>query len=220
MKKHEKLKVKKNLSKKPENKEINLKKEQKKPLKKSNPKAKILKIILITCISIILLILIFSLCINSIRNFNYAGVDFKTVQEGKLTLYQTSIPVMYKGSMVPYSFYFRTNPRQLVKVSFDSENFSLMKNAVISFDKEFDCNGDAIIAVANLAKLHEVLGIKLMRDEEASCDARYDYFKLKEGQETGINKLEDNCYEIVVGNCEILKATERYMLEMFIQLNK
>jgi len=95
-----------------------------------------------------------------------------------------------------------------------------MENAVISFEKDFNCDGDAIIAVANLAKLHEVLGISLIRDENATCDSRYTYLRLQEGDKTSIEKIGENCYILNVNNCEILKVTERYMLEMFVRYNE
>ena len=194
------------------------KKKSKKPLKKES-KSQTLKIIIIVCVVILVLILAAYFYINSMRTYTYQNVNFETVQEGNLILYQTSILVNYQGSIVPYNFYLRTNPRELKKVEFDTSEFELMKNTVINFEKEFDCDGYAIIAIANLAKLHEVLDINLVRDENATCDERYLYLNLKEGEETEIEQIDENCYNIVVDDCEILKATERIMLEMFIEYN-
>ena len=193
---------------------------KKKRLSKKDQNAKTFKMVGIICLAIIILIIAAYVYINSLRNSSYQGVEFTTMQEGKLIFYQTSIPVLVNGNtVVPYNFYLRTNPKQLKKVDFDTLDFQLMENAVISFEKDFNCDGDAIIAVANLAKLHEVLGISLIRDENATCDSRYSYLRLQEGDKTSIEKIGENCYILNINNCEILKVTERYMLEMFVQYN-
>ena len=196
-------------------------KPKKKKLSKHDSNARTFKIVGIVCLAIIILIIAAYVYINSLRNYAYEGVEFTTVQEGKLIFYQTSIPVLVNGNtVVPYNFYLRTVPKQLKKVDFDTLDFQLMENAVMSFEKDFNCDGDAIIAVANLAKLHEVLGIDLIRDENATCDSRYTYLRLQEGDKTSIEKIGENCYILNINNCEILKVTERYMLEMFVRYNE
>ena len=194
---------------------------KKKRLSKKDQNAKTFKMVGIICLAIIILIIAAYVYINSLRNSSYQGVEFTTMQEGKLIFYQTSIPVLVNGNtVVPYNFYLRTNPKQLKKVDFDTLDFQLMENAVISFEKDFNCDGDAIIAVANLAKLHEVLGISLIRDENATCDSRYSYLRLQEGDKTSIEKIGENCYILNINDCKILEVTERYMLEMFVRYNE
>jgi len=198
------------------------KKTTKKPVKKepkTDSKADILKSILIICVGIIILIVASYFYINSLKNYTHQNVEFETVQEGKLTLYQTAITIMYEGKLTPYNFYLRTNPKELKDIKFDSSKFELMKNTVLGFEDSFDCDGDEIIAIANLAKIHEVMGINIVRDENATCDERYMYLNLKKGEETKIEVIEDNCYNVIVSDCEILKVTERIMLEMFVQYN-
>ena len=191
---------------------------KKKPKKKSASNA--LKITLIVCAVIIILILIAYFYINSLKTYTYENVDFETVHEGKLLLYQTAIIITYEGALTPYNFYLRTNPKELKKVEFDNSGFELMKNTVINFEDEFNCEGYGIIAVANLARLHEVIGLNIVKDENATCDERYLYLNVKKGEKTKIEKLDANCYNIIVEDCEILKATERIMLEIFVEYNK
>ena len=38
--------------------------------------------------------------------------------------------------------------------------------------------------------------------------------------ETSIEKFGPRCYNVNINNCEILRATERLMLESFIEINK
>ncbi len=201
-----------------EKKEVVEKKEQVEL--KETDKKRIVKFILITSAVIIVLILSAYFYIGSLRNYSYEGVEFQTIQEGKLIFYQTSVPVLYQGSLVPYNFYLRTKPQELKEVPFENSNFELMKISVLSFEKEFDCDGDAVIAIANLMKLHEVAGINILRDENATCDVRYNFFQLKEGEKTEIKKVGENCYELIISDCKILEATERLMLEMFVKLKE
>lgn len=154
--------------------------------------------------------------------FDYKGVEFTTVSEGQLIFYKTSIPVNNKGSIVPYNFFLRTKPTKLEDVPFEVDSFTLMKNVVINQEEPFNCDGDGVIAIANLARLHQVMGINFFKDENATCDdsGRYGYLTLKSGGETKITQIGNNCYDIIINNCEILPATEKLMAEMFVDFYK
>lgn len=181
---------------------------------------KILKIILFSSILIIAIVFGAYYYIDSLKSQDYKGVEYKTTVHGDLIFYQTSIPVLYQGKMVPYNFYLRTKINKLTKIPFDDENYKLMKFAVLNFTDTFDCNdGDEIIAVANLRNVHDVLGIQIMYDSEASCDpdGRYSYYNLMESDETKIEKIGEQCYNIHVANCEILPATEKVIAEMLYE---
>jgi len=181
-----------------------------------------LKIFLIVLgISLLILFIAYFLFYNfKYGKYNYEGIEFKTVQEGKLILYKTVLPVFYQGKEAEYNLYLRTNPRQLVKIPFEGkENLMLMKNSVINFENNFSCDGDEVIAIANFAQMNQILNSTLMRDEDASCDlkGRYNYINLQEGNETKIVAFGPNCYNIIISNCEILKATEKYMVEFLVK---
>jgi len=213
------MKNKKSKSKKQEkkpNKSKSKSKSKPKP-KKENPNSKTFKTFLIICVAIIILVLAVYFYVNSLKTYTYEGVDFKTVQEGDLILYQTSIPVLNQGTVVPYNFYLRTNPRDLKKVEFDNSEFEIMTNTVLNFKDEFDCEGYGIIAIANLVQLHGSMEINIIKDDNATCDERYLLLNLVKGEETKIQKIENGCYDVVISNCEILKGTERIMLEMFVK---
>jgi len=161
------------------------------------------------------------LLINQAKTFEYKGVKFKIVKEGGLTLYRTSLPVIYQGKEIPYNFYFRNDPRELENVPFNGE-ISLAEILVINSTESFNCNGDGVIAVANLLNLYKISGIEVIKDENATCDpeGRYAFIQLQAGNETSIEKFGPACYNVNINNCEILKAIERLMIESLIEIHK
>lgn len=158
---------------------------------------------------------------NSINNFEYKGVNFETVREGDLLLYRTSLPVIYQGQKTSYNFYLRNDPRELKEIPFQGE-LNLRDNLVINSTEDFNCQGDGIIAIANLINLYKISGINVLKDENATCDAggRYMFVRLQPGNETSIEKFGPACYNININNCEILEGTERFMIESFVEINK
>ena len=181
---------------------------------------KILKNFFIGVVVIIIAGLLIFLLINQAKGFEYEGIKFKIVKEGDLVLYQTSLPVSYQGEKIPYNFYLRNDPRKLKEIPFNGE-LNLAKNLVIN-STGFNCDGEGIIAVANLLNLYRIMGVEAIKDENATCDSegRFAFIRLQEGNETNIEKFGPICYNININNCEILKATERLMVEYFIGLNK
>ncbi|MCA9488074.1 MAG: hypothetical protein KC516_03890 [Nanoarchaeota archaeon] len=208
--------------KKEERKEEVSKEESKLKPAKKNYYSNILQITLI--VAFFILILVFSLyfSVKASSNYNYNGIDFKTVQEGELILYQTAIPVMHKGSLTPYNFYLRTSPKELEKVDADFENFELMDLTAWNFEGDISCEGYGVIAMENLRILHNVTEMTFIRDDNATCDSqgRYNFIHIKEGSSNKITETGNNCYEITFKDCEILKPTERYFLEVLTKLKE
>ena len=188
----------------------------KKQIKQEN---KILRnIFIIIGVTIIGIILIFFIS-NSVNNFEYKGVKFQKVDE--VAPYKTQFPVMHKGNIVPYNIYLRNDPRKLDKIEFNGE-LNLIENIVINSTGDFNCNGDGIIAIANLVQFYEILGTNIFKNETLSCDDknRYTFIQIQEGNETKIEQFGYSCYNININNCEILEGTERFMIESFIEVNK
>lgn len=198
---------------------------------------KIFMIVIIAMLGFILLFLLFYLFNYSMSHFKIEGVSFaidKTAMMGK-TLYKTSIPgFIYNGAFIPginanaplayYNIYFRTDPRELAKIPFEGDMI-LKENMVLNMTNSFSCNGDGVIAIANVLNLYKAIGTKVIKDENASCDdlyGRYIYLNIKEGNETSINDygLRGGCYNIDIRGCDILPATERFMLETLIRVNE
>lgn len=192
--------------------------------------AKVFKVVAIVIVGLILMFLGFLWLINSMNKFDVGGTIFeidKTDMVGK-TLYKTSLPVQgtseITGKMVTadYNFYLRNDPRQLDdKVPFYGI-LKLKKENVINLTENFNCDGDGVIAIANMLKLYEIVGGNVIKDGNASCDSlgRYGFINILKGNETYIDRSGPACYNIYVKDCEILKATERFMLEMFIETNQ
>ncbi|VVB82066.1 Uncharacterised protein [uncultured archaeon] len=156
------------------------------------------------------------------NHFQVDGVSFEIVKQGgQLTLYKTFVPVMYQGKLADYNFYFRTDPRKLTDISFNGV-LNMQTNMVLNMTQDFNCDGDGVIAIANLLNVYNVIGTKVMKDDNASCDAngRYMFVKILEGNQTEIKQFGSSCYNIYVKNCDILPSTERYLLETLIGINK
>ncbi len=157
---------------------------------------------------------------NHVPTIKYENTNFQIIKQGSLTLYQTSIPVIYQGKKIPYNFYLRTNPNDLKKINFTGQ-INFLPNAVVN-TTEFNCNGDQVIAIANLLSQYRIIGTKVIKDENATCDpfSRYLYVSIIPGNETKVVQTDDTCYIVYVNNCEILPATEKLMAENFVELNK
>ncbi len=190
----------------------------------------IFKIIIIAMIGFVLMFFIVYMIINSMNKFNVGGVIFEidTKDIAGKTIYKTSLPVADKNDITGkavsayYNFYLRNDPRKLEKeVPFYGVMY-LKKNMVINMTKDFNCEGDGIIGMANLLTLYKTIGTTVIKDENASCDraGRYAYLTIEEGNETYIDRIGPACYNIYIKDCEILEGTEKFMLETLIEVNK
>ena len=171
---------------------------------------------------LVLFFLAFYLMSYFTNHIEVQGVNFEIVKMGQLIFYKTSLPTMYNGTKADYNFYLRTDPRKLVNIPFDG-SISLSSNMVLNMTDDFNCNGDGRIAVANVQNLYSFLGVKMIRDENASCDpqGRYMFLRITGGNKTEISEygISGGCYNMEVNNCEILPATEKFMLDTLIQVN-
>ena len=156
-------------------------------------------------------------------NFTYNGIDFKLIKEGKLYFYDATIPVIGPNSHeIGYHLYTRNDPRKLEKeVPFEGR-INLKPILILNATDDFVCEGYGPISVANLAKMHSILGTKVMKDLNATCDsqARYSYLLLDKGEENKITQVGEACYVATIKDCEILKVTERFIYETLTEINK
>ena len=159
--------------------------------------------------------------INSIKSFEYKNTKWDIVKEGDLIFYNTKIALFNENGehYQNYNFFLRNDPRKS-KVDFNGE-LEIKKLAVINSEEEFNCNGDGIIAIANLRQLYDILGTKVIRDENATCDSegKYMYIYLKSGDKTKVEQTDSTCYDIIINDCEILEGTEKFMVETFAKIN-
>lgn len=212
-------------------KEKNSKKKKSSPKKKKDANNQTLSWVVGITGGIIILILGAYFYTQSQMSFNYNGIDFEAKNYGSsekpLILYETkTLLVSNDGENALFGFRIYTKPSSLKRVPFENlENFNLMKLNAYSLeeDKTFSCQGEGIISIVNLKRVFEKAGMTLINDPNATCDeqGRYNYFNIVYGDKTEIRNIGLNCYEIVVeGNdeeCEILKATEKLLLEIFVK---
>jgi hypothetical protein len=153
--------------------------------------------------------------------FEYKGVKFDMIKEGKLIFYHNSFPVMYNGNSTTYNIYLRNDPRDLEKKVPAKGTLTSLDDTVINITEEFDCDGNQVIAIANLVNLYNAIGVTLIRDETAGCDSlgRYRYLTIQSGNSTNIEMVGPNCYNININNCEILEGTERFIVGMLVKIN-
>jgi hypothetical protein len=190
----------------------------KKDRKKEN---KVLRVVLLFIGIFFLVLVIAFISMKSSNHPKYGGLTFNAIQQGQLQLYQTSIPTIHNGSVATYNIYLRNNPRELLKkVPFKGEIDSL-DVTVINITKEFECNGDQVIAIANVLNVYSAINKKIIKDENASCDGtgRYMYVVVQPGEKTRIDQFGPNCYNIQIKGCEILAGTERFIIELLAKAN-
>ncbi len=155
--------------------------------------------------------------INSSKNFEFKGVGYSVVNDnGGIAPYKTSLPVDYNGTKATYNFYLRNDPRKNDVIF--SGNIAPKKDLVIDSTDNFICNsGDVYIAVENLRRLYERFGTNMMKNESLKCSpsGEYMYLNVINGTENKIKQYGPSCYELTVNNCEVIKVTEKFMIETF-----
>ena len=163
-------------------------------------------------------ILIF-ISINSSKNFEYKGIHWNRIKEGEVIFYHTSFPAILEGRDVNYNVYLRNDPRTLDKIPFKGD-LNLYEMMVINSTNDFVCGGNGGIAMINLQQIVSAFGIKTMKDPQAGCDPedRYMFVTIQEGETTGIEQISQSCYNFNVNNCEILKVTEKFIVETLVKL--
>lgn len=191
---------------------------------KPNNQESILKNVLIIGGIIILIVVGLYIYTQNQNSYSYKEIEFKKALIGDLTFYET-VTLAEGPNGEEFGFRLRTNPKELKTVSFKEEDkLTLMKINVIGIEDEsnsFKCEGEGVIAIANLDRLLKEMGSSLAKDENSSCDpeGRYNYFNLKYGDKNSIEEVGNKCYDLVIkGNdnkCDILPVTEKLMVELY-----
>ena len=186
---------------------------------------KTLKNIFIGLGVIVFIIAVVILSINSAKHFEYNGVEFKVIQEGEIIFYNAVFP-LYQGMtgkhIADYNIYLRNSPKKLEKVVFDGE-VNLKPDTVINTTVNFNCDGDGVIAIANLAQVLETFGTNVIKNPEIGCDAprnEYVFIQIREGNETRIEQFAPTCYNFYVNDCEILEVTEKFIVDLLVEAEK
>lgn len=178
---------------------------------------------------------------QSLKTFNFVGVDWVIEDYKDLRLYHARFPIVYKDKMVAYyNLYLRNDPRKNNLSVIDGMKIRFWPEIIISNSPDAaDCSGagritgDLGMFVSAFPWVTNVTGAvnNLSVAEEnnlsfADCfSGVQDYNKtiimIKKVDEEGkipapkILKEENaNCYVIYVGECENVLAVERFMIEV------
>ena len=195
---------------------------------------RILRNVLLTIGLIILVIGFYLLLSYKLHFFEYRGVKFEKVNE--VAPYKTTFPVIYNPNTQSYAIYFgnktssvrdyniylRNDPRSLDSIKFNG-SMNLISNMVINATGNLSCGGDGIIAVGNFVNFYKLLGVNIFKNESLKCDDpknNYTFVQIEEGNQTKIEQTGWSCYKIEINNCEILKGTERFLIESFVNVNE
>ncbi len=192
-------------------------KPSKKQIKEEN---KILRNIFIILGAIILFAFLGYLILYNANNFEYRGVKFDVLKEGNILFYHTSFPAILDGQQVNYNVYIRNDPRDLEdEIPFSGE-IHLPEIFVLNNTESFTCEGDGGISMFNLQQILSVFGTEIITDPDANCDigGRYGYIRLQPGELSAIAQFGGpSCYVLQVNDCEILKVTERFLVEALVK---
>ncbi len=188
-----------------------------------------LKYVLIVMVLVILLAIGVYYFVQSMKKFNYAGLEFEKVMYDRLPVYHSKIPITNtQGELVAnYNLFLRNDPRALKSIAIDGK-IRLMKDTFVSIEPEADggCE-DSGIAGGNFFTFLKVAGVdaKLACTNNtyasernityATCQEHLNnsgVIIIKRGESTEIVKKSDDCYEISFRNCEILNVTERFIV--------
>ncbi|MBU1252407.1 MAG: hypothetical protein KJ905_03650 [Nanoarchaeota archaeon] len=159
-------------------------------------------------------------------SFEYKGVNFTEVifcdAKPCLTTYNTKLPVLLDGERAEYNFYFRNDARKLEsQVPFEGEiNLKNEMNMEITYG--LACEGYSSVAMDTFGRVFDVLKVKVNAGEDMTCKPASEkmYVTIQEGDETVVEQTGDSCYTINIKGCEILKGTERFLVEVLAEVNK
>ena len=190
-----------------------------------------IKYLMFGMIVILLIILAFAFKPKEKTRFGYLGMEFERVMFDKIPLYQTSVQsinrVTGEATGQNYIIYFRNDPRKLEHIPIIGR-IRLTREVVIALDKsitEANCLNSTLAAL-NMGQFMNAAGIKALRGttnltengEEnlnyASCELSDNISVIitEAGNKTEIVQESTNCYKIRVNNCQVVEATEKFLI--------
>lgn len=197
--------------------EISEEKPSKKQISEEN---KILWKVFVVLGVLILVILGSYFAMYNASNFEYRGIKFDVMQVGEIIFYHTSFPATLDNRQVNYNVYLRNDPRKLDKEVPFQGNIYFPEIFVLNATTDLNCEGDGELAIRNLQQVLKVFGTEFITDDNATCDpqGKYGHMKIQTGDISAISQfLGPACYILQATDCEILKVTERYLVESLVK---
>ncbi len=159
---------------------------------------------------------------QSLKSFEYKNIKFDIIKDqGGRIFYHTGIPIVKNNTNFIYNVYLRNDPRRLEEVETAIMGIQGSDIVILNMTNSFNCDGDGIISIANMGQILDGLfNTKIAKNSTLSCDSleRYVYINIQEGNKTRIQQTDKKCFDFYVNNCEILKVTEKFLVEVLVKI--
>jgi hypothetical protein len=193
-------------------------------------------------VACILLIIGIPVAMHYTNKFDYIGLEFYKTSSGGTNYFSTNVPVVDEnGEIVPAPWHFRNDPRELEYIAINNiENneikFKKDRTVFIVLPPELPKCEENLPSVIDLTAFLDGFGLMEVKsafnDREfaeknnypyVTCDISIDntVIEIKNGSETKITRIKNNCYELQYRECEIKKVTEKFVfiiLERYMEL--
>lgn len=195
---------------------------------------------IITLMIIVVAALIFiPMIVNyiTIKNskFVYAQLDWQKTKAGDMIYYSTRLPVADQYGKVVDSFFInlRNDPRELNKTDFKLTTgiptFNKEKTVYLSIgEMNRNCveGSAATLTLAGFLRQFALMNVSAgMSNEKIANESNFPYITCEnsrmntviniiEGNTTRVEQINSNCYELEYANCDVLKISERFVLEV------
>lgn len=180
--------------------------------------------------------------VQSLKNFDYLGIQWTVEDSGKIKLYHAKVPIVYKGQIkAMYNVYLRNDPRnnklvvdKNVKLSFDPEVVISTRPNAAECTNAARLNGDLSGFLSAFPTIKNVSGA--VHDKNLSKEWGIPYADCTMSENKTIIVIQksvpgelsfgmspvsdtDNCYILDIGECENTEAIEGLIIEMIRELD-
>lgn len=185
---------------------------------------------------ILIVVLFFVIKSNFIDRFDYKGLEFQKTQLGEIRFYSARFPIVSGTGKVigDYAVNLRNDPRKLdyipintrtgkIEFALDGKKYG---DVYISLNPFMEICEDSGIAVLTLSAFLRESGLNV---KSAVTDKAYaksnnltqrwcdnsifdTVIIVTNGNETSINEIYPNCYELKFKECEVLQVSEKFIL--------
>jgi len=168
-----------------------------------------------------------------VNTFNFAGVRWEKINQGGITFYHSRFS---PSENFVYNAYFRTDPRKN-NISINTK-LRFYQNVIISLNPNAEeCGGANVMGNKMLGEFLTSFGFKVsgaVSDEQkaeelnlsfADCSSSAigkNVILVQKSEEPSIERdsKEDSCYIINVGDCENVRAVERFIAGVLLQIEQ
>tara|TARA_Y100000034_G_scaffold136687_1_gene214943 strand:- start:4264 stop:4971 length:708 start_codon:yes stop_codon:yes gene_type:complete len=213
-----------------------IKKRSKKLTVKEKQKKQLIWVIVLMVSLVAIVILVPLIKTQFINKFVYSKLDFQKTQAGNMVFYSTRIPVGdLKGNVIGDFFInFRNDPRKLDKeISYKQTTtmpvFSRDETVYISTgEMNRNCidGTAAVLTLSGFLKQFALMNISgAISDQKIAKETGFPFvtclnspdntvINIIEGDETKIVQTSPDCYTLEFKDCEVMKVSEKFILEV------